>query len=73
MRQKCWLCLKRVTVQSWTITGAFVSCQLRREWWHVLFLVVFGITRSQWVLFGAINGVFDLAGPQEMLFFLLVF
>ena len=51
---------------------AFVFCQLRREWWQVLFLAVFGITQSQWVLSGAINGVFDLAGPQEMLFFLLV-
>ena len=38
-----------------------------------LSLVVFGIIQRQWVLFGAINGVFDLAVPQGMLFSLFGF
>ena len=38
-----------------------------------LSLVVFGIMQRQWVLFGAINGVFDLAVPQGMLFSLFGF
>ena len=73
VRRRCWLFSRRGTVRSWTIAEASVFSRRRRGWWHALSLVVFGSIQRQWVLFGAINGVFDLAVLHVTLFSLLDF